>query len=502
MQRNVAFRVMPFKEIAGILQVVGVHPAVSAEQLEKPTPEIAAAIYQTLAEFAFDMDLPAVKARANEIPGVHPFVEIFDEGMDMVTIYKMIKQLASINRIEDFSLKDIWDPQSKRLRMILSGLINFARYKETQSAIIQEMKDGVAVLEHDRAELANKSSIISAELTEAHAQHSAELEPMWLAENEMREAQGIVDRLNKQKQTADKVQETAEAKLNAAKERLQTNEARAKLLRENIADLQEQVAESPEGLEQELQELKAAMKLQKAKLAEKQDEQSARKQKVQVLTRLNSNLNSYKEALDRAEQSAAAKDAACEASRAAQNELTDLRSTLEACKTEEMNVGLANEKLQLERTELEQALETQIQEFQQRREQATAQHQELQEKRTEEQKQWSELQATKQGLQQEINNVARNHDCAMEDLHNELSMIQDEGRRYVEMIDGMTSQSEPESSLQGGYLGRRPFNTSPGSGRRTSKSPSGSRRGSFSHSPGLKGMASPAPQRLANRFGY
>merc|ERR1719238_1027473 len=159
------------------------------------------------------MEIQLVKARAAEAQHVGQCMEIFDEAMDAISIFKLARELASINRVEDFSMKDIWDPQAKRLRAVLSGMINFCRYKESQTNVITSMKQEVQALDSIRLDLVDKSNAIGHELAEAQAQHSAELQDMYTAENEMQEAQNMVDKLNKQKNAADKLFETAETKL-------------------------------------------------------------------------------------------------------------------------------------------------------------------------------------------------------------------------------------------------------------------------------------------------
>merc|ERR1740117_2580426 len=276
-----------------------------------------------------------VKERAPEVQSVGQYIEIFDEAMDVVAVFKLARQLAFINRVEDFSMKDIWDPQAKRLRAVLSGMINFCRYKESQTSVITALKQEVQALDSVRLELVDKSNVVGHELAEAQAQHSAELQDMWSAENELQEVTSTVDKLNKQKATADRVLENAETKLESAKERLTQGEQRAEQLRENIASLQEQVAESPEGLEQEVQELQLAIRQQKARVEEKSDEKRSRTQRVQVLGRLDTNLAQYKESLEKVGHAAAVQAAACDRTRGARNELTTMRGSLEARRAEE-----------------------------------------------------------------------------------------------------------------------------------------------------------------------
>merc|ERR1719272_2262909 len=236
---------------------------------------------------------------------------------------------------------------------------------------------------------------------------------MWVAENEMKEATSIVDKLQKQKQTADRVQEAAETKMEAAKDRLAQNEQRAQQLRDNVESLQEQVAESPEGLEQEVQELQLAIRQQKARVEEKTDEKRSRTQRVQVLGRLNGNIEKYKESLEKVGQSAAVQAAACDRTRGARNELTTMRGSLEARRAEELELGQAVEQVNVDMEAAKQAHAGHVAEFEERRQQAMVQHQELQGKRTEEQKQWSVLQAQRAELEAEIANIRRAHEAEM-----------------------------------------------------------------------------------------
>jgi len=503
MQRGLQFKVMTPKDISNVVgKIVGNPAAVTSENIEKPTLDTASKIYQSLAEFAYDMDINQIKALAPEVEGVHPHPEIFDEGMDTIAMYKLCRQLASINRIEDFNMKDIWDPQAKRLRPIVSGIINFCRYKETQTSIIGEMKDKLQDLNDSRAGLVGNFDAISQELVEAQTQHNAELQDMCEAEKVLSESQGVVTKLEKQKEVADRVLQSAESKLNVVKERYSQKEQRAKLLRESIQSLEEQVAESPEGIEHEIQELRMLIDQQKQQVEEKSDEKRSGLQRVQALGKVKKSLNEYKETLEQVEQSATAGVAARARSAKAQADLDGVTSCLDSRRTEEAEMIKAAEQINADMDADKQAHEQQLREFEERRQQAMVQFQDLQGKRTEEQQQWSDLLAQREALELEIANTRRQQEIKMCDLQNHLDCIQQNGSQYVNMINGLTSQSDAEAgrlpSLDVIKAGKKLPMGSPGSVR-SSKSP-GSRRGSFSHSPG--GPKALTPRRLMMSGGY
>jgi predicted nucleic acid-binding Zn-ribbon protein len=494
MQRGFAFKLMAPKDIANVLALIGVHPAITPENIDKPTYETASSMFQNLAELAYDMDIQQVKARAPEVQSVGQYIEIFDEAMDVIAIFKLARQLAYINRVEDFSMKDIWDPQTKRLRALLSGMINFCRYKESQTNVITTMKQEVQALDNVRLELVDKTNAVGHELAEAQAQHSAELQDMWAAENELQEAQGMVDKLQKQKQTADRVFENAETKSEAAKERLKQNELRAEQLRETIASLQEEVAESPEGLESEIQELQLAIRQQKARVEEKSDEKRARTQRVQVLGRLQGNIDQYKESLEKVGHAAALKAAAGDRTRLSRNELATMRASLETRRGEELELGQTVQQVNADMDAAKQAHADNVQACEDRRQQAMLQHQELQEKRTEEQKAWSVLQAQRAELEAEIANVRRAHEAEVNDFNASLRALQEEGEDYVQTVEGLMTQCDGEAG-RSVPIGCKPISMqSPGSARARRRSSELEKGAGFSCSPHV--TASPAARRL------
>jgi myosin heavy subunit len=495
MQRGHAFKLMSPKAIVDVMSVIlqntssSFHPAVTCENIEKPSAEIVAVMYQALSEFCFDMDIQQVKGRAAEVPTVGQFVEIFDEAMDIISIFKLARQLAFINRVEDFSLKDMWDPQTKRLRALLSGIINFCRYKESQTGIITTMKAEVQALDNVRLELVDKSNVIENELAQAQAQHSAELQDMWDAENILQEAKDTVDKLQKQRQTADRMHEEADKKAQAAKEKLGQTEQRAEQLREHIASLQEQVADNPDSLERELQELQLAIRHQKSKVEEKSDEKRSRTQRVQVLGRLKTHVEQYKTLLDKEGEAAELQTTVCERTQAARSELACMTHSLEARRGEKVDVEQAVDQITSDMEAAKQAHEGQEQRYEEQRQQALGMQQELQEKRTEEQRQSDVLQAQRNALETEIANVKRMYEAEQEGLQAQLNLVQSQGEEYVQMLDGMMAQYNAEVGRVAPVAGR--MLASPGSARAQRRS---SDVGGFAFSPGIR--ASPSPRRL------
>lgn len=395
--------------------MIGVHPAVVQENIERPGADNAMAFFNALAEFAYDMDSQQVKA---QMPAGILYPEIYDEAMDVLTVFKLSRQLAMINLVDDFNFKDFWDPISKRFRALLSGMINFCRYKEAKVIVITGMKEDVQSPDSHRLELVEKLNQVGSELATAQERHSAELQEMWRAENEVAEAKATNDKLARQRNSADRVVEDAEKKRLAVKEHVRQGEHRIEQLRE-----------------QEIDELKSGVRQLKAILEEKANQRRSHSQRDQIFCRLIKHMETYKDELTRVGSLAASADAARQRCTASREELAQLRQSLEATRQDGADLDQSLKSVMADTEKAKQAHAERMQQLEERRQQALQQHQELQAKRSEEQRQLHLLQSQRLELEAEVAAVRRAHEVEMGELRAVSKAVLEKAESYNLSLD-------------------------------------------------------------------
>lgn len=395
--------------------MIGVHPAVVQENIERPGADNAMAFFNALAEFAYDMDSQQVKA---QMPAGILYPEIYDEAMDVLTVFKLSRQLAMINLVDDFNFKDFWDPISKRFRALLSGMINFCRYKEAKVIVITGMKEDVQSLDSHRLELVEKLNQVDSELATAQERHSAELQEMWRAENEVAEAKATNDKLARQRNSADRVVEDAEKKRLAVKEHVRQGEHRIEQLRQ-----------------QEIDELKSGVRQLKAILEEKANQRRSHSQRDQIFCRLIKHMETYKDELTRVGSLAASADAARQRCTASREELAQLRQSLEATRQDGADLDQSLKSVMADTEKAKQAHAERMQQLEERRQQALQQHQELQAKRSEEQRQLHLLQSQRLELEAEVAAVRRAHEVEMGELRAVSKAVLEKAESYNLSLD-------------------------------------------------------------------
>lgn len=442
MQKGLQFKVLTCKDISGVLAMIGAHPAIAPEAIDKPTSEVSMNAFQHLVDFAYEMDpqqLKAILPRVHQLPA-----EIYSDALDVLTVFRLSRRLAQINHIDDFGLKDIWDPQPKRFRTILSGIVNFCRYKEVQDVVTTGMKENLQAQDGVRMTLVQQSNDLDVELAAAQERHSAELQEMWVAENDAQELRASLDKLRKQRQSADQVLEDTESKLVAAQERTNKIQDEAANAKEHIASFMDQIAESPQGLEDEIRTLQRNIQTQRATLAERSDTKRTRMQRDHVLGRLMASLETYGAELAKVSQAAATASAVRERSAAARKDLAASRTSLESLREEAVEAAQAVAQTTDEIQRAKEDHQTRIQQLEHRRQEALVQHEDLHARRSEEQRQLHAVQAQRLELEAELASIRRVHMAEMSDLRAKHQAVLKKSELYDWHLDHMLTQHNEE----------------------------------------------------------
>ncbi|KAL6719262.1 kinetochore-associated Ndc80 complex subunit nuf2 [Lecanora helva] len=135
-----AFMRLPAHEIAGCISDIGV--PFSPEDLAKPNPQQIQKVFEWFAELLMNTTRetvePAMRAAAEDVCGGE-YVEVVPlDTRNLMGFYVSLRRLLVECGIADFSFNDLMKPTHDRLVKIFSYLINFVRFRESQSATIDE----------------------------------------------------------------------------------------------------------------------------------------------------------------------------------------------------------------------------------------------------------------------------------------------------------------------------------------------------------------------------
>lgn len=134
-----AFMRLPDKEIVGCITDIGI--PFTVQDLMKPNPLQVQMIFEWFAELLLNATResiePAMSAAAEDVCG--EFADVVPpDTRNLMGFYVSLRRLLLETGINDFSFADLYKPTHDRLVRIFSYLINFVRFRESQTNVIDE----------------------------------------------------------------------------------------------------------------------------------------------------------------------------------------------------------------------------------------------------------------------------------------------------------------------------------------------------------------------------
>ncbi|PSR77388.1 Nuf2 family-domain-containing protein [Coniella lustricola] len=133
---------LPDNEIVGCITDIGIPFTVA--DLQKPNPNQVQKIFEWFAELLLNATretvAPAMRAAARDIAGDHGDLLFPPDTTDLMGFYVSLRRLLLRCGLEDedFSFADLYRPTHVRLVDIFSHLINFVRFRESQTSTVDE----------------------------------------------------------------------------------------------------------------------------------------------------------------------------------------------------------------------------------------------------------------------------------------------------------------------------------------------------------------------------
>ncbi|KAJ5832721.1 hypothetical protein N7474_001032 [Penicillium riverlandense] len=136
---NDALMRLPDKEIAGCINDIGI-PFTTAD-LAKPQPQQIQMVFEWFAELLMNTTRetvePAMHAAAEDICGDYPDI-VPNETRNLMGFFVSLRRLLMECGVNDFTFTDLTKPTHDRLVKIFSYLINFVRFRESQTPVIDD----------------------------------------------------------------------------------------------------------------------------------------------------------------------------------------------------------------------------------------------------------------------------------------------------------------------------------------------------------------------------
>jgi FtsZ-binding cell division protein ZapB len=125
------------QEIIEVMQTLNV--PITEQDIIKPNPQLYQRVYEHFLELFLGISKEEFYQPSFEILDALEYPELHAESMAFMTFFTYVRSFMNDIGIANFGLNDLLKPEPKRIKIILSAVINFARFREDQLAVFEQL---------------------------------------------------------------------------------------------------------------------------------------------------------------------------------------------------------------------------------------------------------------------------------------------------------------------------------------------------------------------------
>ncbi|PSN62216.1 kinetochore protein nuf2 [Corynespora cassiicola Philippines] len=252
-----AFMTLPDAEIAGCITDIGI--TFTTADLQKPNPQIIQKVFEWLAELLMnstrEVVAPAMRAAAEDIAGPDADRIFTSDTRDLMGFFVILKKLLRECGIHDFTFQDLYKPTHPRLVKIFSYMINFIRFRESQTSVIDEHFNKAERTKLRIEQLYNDKQSKEMQLAELERNRAATQRLMQERERRNTELKARLLELKKGQEVVAEKLSRAKEEQNRLKELLQQKIENKENVQREVVKLKPYTQQSPTALEDSLRDL-------------------------------------------------------------------------------------------------------------------------------------------------------------------------------------------------------------------------------------------------------
>jgi kinetochore protein Nuf2 len=192
-----SFPLLKTDEIAKCLNELGI--PIRQEELQTPDnhTEACRRMLESMAEICTGISKEEMAQPSFVGLQTVPHPELHEESIPKLNHFRAVCKMMEICEIPDFTIKDFMSPTAARLRRHLSGIINFAKFREERLLLLSDLSSSREALVDELNQLRERNDTLNNRLSLLREQTAEETGIITGLETECREIEANISQLNK-----------------------------------------------------------------------------------------------------------------------------------------------------------------------------------------------------------------------------------------------------------------------------------------------------------------
>ena len=291
---NSARPIYSFPELknAEILQCMeDLRISLQESDLNKPTIAVAQRIFEAFVEIFMGVgrDQMGQQPAFSLVETLeHPDLHV--ESISLIAFYRIISRLMFEVGIEDFSLRDLIKPEAPRLRIILSAVINFAKFREEQLAVFEEFSRRADEAAEKRTKLSKRHDELTHKIGSLLMKQHEEAPAVAKIKEEMGRLVQTLKELKKEQVRLSSSLDDLKDQKSTASQKLAQSQFLVGNMKQECTKLKSRIVHSPEKLLQIIAEMNANISHEKTNISQLERKSRELQMKLESLVQLEQEL--------------------------------------------------------------------------------------------------------------------------------------------------------------------------------------------------------------------
>jgi kinetochore protein Nuf2 len=227
----------------------------TAEELSTAPKDAVRRVFESLVDMCTGVTKEELSQPAFAGLGCLNYPELHEESIPELATFRAVSKMTSICGIHDFSMRDITDPDPKRLRRQLSGVINFAKFREERFMMYTELTAKTDDLVINIRKKEEENAGLEGKLAELKSQFASEEPAIKELDDQCRELTSKIEDMNREQAVLR--HDTSEMKSEGNKLKDQVAELQFTTLnaQQETENLQSQIVSSPDRIKGEMERM-------------------------------------------------------------------------------------------------------------------------------------------------------------------------------------------------------------------------------------------------------
>eukprot|EP00937_MAST-01D_sp_MAST-1D-sp2_P004684 g4684.t1 len=196
--------------------------------------------------------------------------ELHEDSIPQLAFFRVVSKLMAVCDVQDFSLKDITEPDPKRFRRQLSGIINFVKFREDRLLMYTEQSKATDALTAELLKKKDELAELRERLNEEKSKAAAEADAHEELDADIERVEEEIERLNQEQAKQKFEMKAMKKKRDDLRDEIQGVEFHMQNEKAKIDVLERQVVHSPRRIKRDIEHIAAQLKQEKVDTADMQ----------------------------------------------------------------------------------------------------------------------------------------------------------------------------------------------------------------------------------------